>query len=86
MSFKQYFNAKQNARSISHLIIDEEQRIWCQNFVGQIFYVESDSLYLFEDSSKQTGSFPQYAVRGNELLVGLGAQLYHFDIGKGKEA
>ncbi|MEM8523789.1 MAG: histidine kinase [Bacteroidota bacterium] len=80
LSFKQYFNAKQNGRSISHLIVDKKQRVWCQNFVGQIFYVESDSMYLFKDFSKEVRAYPKFTVREDELLVGVNYQLYFFEL------
>ena len=34
---------------------DQEGRIWCVNFAGQVFYTEGDSLKLFRDVSEYTG-------------------------------
>jgi len=37
VEFKAYQNNLQSGRSISHIQIDKHQRVWCQNFSGQIF-------------------------------------------------
>ena len=41
---------------------DREGRIWCQNFMGQIFYVEEDSLKLFNDDSEFVKSSLHFSV------------------------
>ncbi len=60
--FKQYSYSKENGRSISELKFDFSGRLWCQNFTGQVFYVEGDSLRLFKDFSKELRIYPQFAV------------------------
>lgn len=60
--FKQYSYSKENGRSISELKFDFSGRLWCQNFSGQIFYIENDSLRLFKDFSKELRIYPQFAV------------------------
>ncbi|MEL6718909.1 MAG: histidine kinase [Bacteroidota bacterium] len=79
LSFKQYFHPQQNGRSISHLLLDREQRVWCQNFVGQLFYVESDSMHLFKDFSKEVRAYPKFSIREDELIAGVNNQLRYFD-------
>lgn len=71
VNFKQYIHSEQNGRSISHLIIDKQQRVWCQNFSGQIFYIHQDSIHLFKDFSKENASFPSYTVTDNQLIASL---------------
>lgn len=60
--FKQFNYAKENGRSKSELKFDFSGRLWCQNFTGQLFYVDGDSLILYKDFSKELRSYPQYAV------------------------
>lgn len=71
--FKQYNYPKENGRSISELKLDKQGRVWCQNFTGQIFFVEEDSLKLFKDFSKDFRTFPQYAI-DNSLNIWIAAE------------
>lgn len=52
-SYKAYKNANQNSRSISNLLFDSENVLWCRNFSGQIFKLLNDSLYLVADYSNR---------------------------------
>lgn len=67
--FKQYVHPEQNGVSVSNLIIDEQQRVWCQNFTGQVFYIEKDTMHLFKDFTKETSAFPNYNIQGNDFFV-----------------
>lgn len=60
--FKQFSYSKENGRSVSGLHVDAKGNLWCQNFAGQIFRVEKDSLVLFKDFSKELRVFPQFTV------------------------
>lgn len=60
--FKQFSYSKENGRSISGLHVDTKGNLWCQNFAGQIFRVEKDSLVLFKDFSNDMRVFPQFTV------------------------
>lgn len=80
VNFKQYIHPKQNGRSISHLIIDDKQRVWCQNFSGQIFYIYQDSIHLFKDFSKENASFPCYTIFNNQLITALKDSTRIYDI------
>lgn len=75
VSFKQYIHPEQNGRSISHLIIDKKQRVWCQNFAGQIFYIYQDSIHLFKDFSKESISFPKFTIFENKLFASIGEKI-----------
>lgn len=50
--------------SINYSSVQEDKtgRIWCQNFTGQLFYVENDSLLLFIDTKKRVSSSLSYSV------------------------
>lgn len=47
-TFKAYKNIQQKGTTLTHFIEDTKGRLWLQNFQGQLFYVEDDSLYYFE--------------------------------------
>jgi two-component sensor histidine kinase len=46
--FHSYFNEDAKNKGISGVFEDEEGQIWCLNFANQIFYVENDSLHLYQ--------------------------------------
>lgn len=48
--------------SYSYIQEDKEGRIWCQNFTGQIFYVENDSFYLFKNEEKSVVAMLSYTI------------------------
>ncbi len=48
------------SEEMSNIAEDPDGRIWANNFTGQIFYVENDSLKLFKDFSKNSGSYVTY--------------------------
>lgn len=64
--FKYFSNKSANGRAISNIKIDSGNRIWCQNFSGQIFYMEHDTLKLFKDFSSTTRVFPHYCIDKNQ--------------------
>ena len=41
VDFKHYMHSNQKGRSVSKLIVDEKERLWYQNFSGQIFFIEN---------------------------------------------
>ena len=83
--FKQYVHPKQNGVSISNLIIDEQQRIWCQNFTGQIFYIQNDTIHLFKDFTKETSAFPKFDIEDDNFTVVLPENLLTYDIDSKRE-
>lgn len=72
VKIKRYPNPVQNGRSISELKFDAAGRLWCQNFAGQVFYVNHDSLILFRDFSSEFRTFPQFTIdrEGNIWVAG----------------
>lgn len=60
VKFKSYPTNIGNSRSISEIRIDKNNKLWCQNFSGQIFSLLSNSLTLFIDYSNQLKSFPSF--------------------------
>ena len=50
--------------------VDTQDRIWCLNISGQIFYVENDKLILFKDLKKDlNGTLPELAIYDHQLVV-----------------
>ena len=61
--FKTYYHPKQRGKSFSYLQEDNKQRIWALNFAGQIFYIENDSMKLFEPFEKiYKSNFPRFCI------------------------
>lgn len=61
--FKLYYHQKQRGKSFSYFQQDKLGRIWCINFSGQLFYIEHDSLKLFEPYELQhQNSYPRYHI------------------------
>jgi len=58
--FVQYKNAGQNSVAISGLRFSGHNKLYCQNFFGQIFFAQGDSLHLFADVKEQVRSHPEF--------------------------
>lgn len=43
-----YTHPKMNGMAVSNVFEDGEGRIWCQNFIGQKFFIQTDSMFLAE--------------------------------------
>lgn len=69
--FKTYYHPKQRGKSFSYFIEDHQNRLWCINFAGQIFYIENDSMKLFEPFEQVYKSgFPRYTFdKDNKLWI-----------------
>lgn len=80
--FQRYKNTYQNAVAISGLRLSEDKKMFCQNFFGQLFYAEDDSMVLFADVKEQVKSHPEYTIdKERNVLIGLpnGILLYRAD-------
>lgn len=74
LEFKTYKNSQANNQSINGIIEDKDGTLWCYNFASQIFYFQSDSLYLLEAWEKvpieEKGQIYQFTYTpSNELLI-----------------
>ncbi|MDZ7933913.1 MAG: histidine kinase [Emticicia sp.] len=78
--FRLFSNKKQDGKSLSNLMEDGSGRIWCQNFSGQFFYTEGDSLQ-FCQQLKPIGSFYQGRILKGRYLFSIGSKnIRIFDI------
>lgn len=81
--FIQFKNLHQSSKAISHLVLDKNKKLWCQNFSGQIFSVSADSLKLEYDWSKLKANFPVYAIDHlNRVWISADNGLYCMKDGK----
>lgn len=81
-TIKNYSHFKQKGTSASRISEDKEGRIWFQNFNGQLFFVEEDTLQLFKIPSLE--SFHTYFVHEqdtvqNILWIATKDSLYKYD-------
>lgn len=68
---KLYSSKKQDGKSLSNLMEDANGRIWCQNFSGQFFYTEADSLHFCENLTP-IGTFYQGRILQGRYLFTMG--------------
>lgn len=66
--FKHYQNEEQRGRPLSNLLQDNAGKIWCQNFVGQFFYIENDTLKLSKHLEPTGMYIPAGILQGNTLV------------------
>lgn len=69
--FKLFSSKKQDGKSLSNLMEDGSGKIWCQNFSGQFFYTEADSLQFCQQLSP-IGSFFQGRILQGRYLMSMG--------------
>jgi ligand-binding sensor domain-containing protein len=84
--FKSYYHPKQRGKSFSMFKIDSRGRIWMVNFAGQLFYIENDTLKLFEPFEKYFKSgFPRFDIDNddNVWIASIGNPLLKYDTKKG---
>lgn len=63
------FNTReQTSKAVSHLMFDANKKLWCQNFSGQIFSVNTDSLRVELDWRKRQANFPVYTFDGENNI------------------
>ncbi|MCF8461591.1 MAG: histidine kinase [Flavobacteriales bacterium] len=76
-NFMQYQNTELSGRAISNLELDPMGRLWCGTFTGQIFFVENNSLKLFEDWSENEKQFPVFKTTEDGLWLTSDSGLHH---------
>lgn len=69
-SFKTYSFANAKSKSVANIAEDEHGRIWFKSFFGDIFYIENDSLKLFEPWNKlHLKGFPTISIHKDTLSI-----------------
>lgn len=78
--FRLFLNKNQDGKSLSNLMEDGDGRIWCQNFSGQFFYTQADSLQFCKHLTP-LGSFHQGRILQGRYLFSIGNKTVRvFDI------
>ncbi len=65
----QHFVHPDYSTDVSGLQQDTTGRIWCQNFSGQLFYVDNNELKLFYNYSQYENTFPTFLVRFPKIFA-----------------
>lgn len=77
--FKSFKNSNQNSRAVSNIRIDVDGKVWCQNFSGQLFYVDGDSLHYASERSIAQSNYPVYTVDENgDFYISSDSGIYVF--------
>lgn len=70
--FQPFKNLQQNSIAISGLTLSAGKRLYSQNFSGQIFYTDHDSLMLVADVKERTRAHPPFTIgKENDVWIGL---------------
>jgi len=70
VTFTNFYNSEQTSSALSGLLEDNEGRIWCYNFSGQMFYIENEKMQLFRDyDSKNETIIPRVLMFNNTLYI-----------------
>lgn len=83
--FERFENKAQRRIAMSNLIEGPKGRIWMRNFGGQIFYVEKDSLHLFElwSEYEKYQLLHSFSVDSdNQLWATARSTIYQYDLDK----
>lgn len=73
-------NTRQTGKAISHLTVAPDQKIWCQNFSGQIFSVQNNSLTQEYDWSNRKRNFPSFTFQGKTIFITGDSGIYCLDV------
>lgn len=60
-TFQKFSSGQQNSRSISFLNMDQQGRLWCKNFSGQVFCVKKDALQLVSERVSSAPALPHFS-------------------------
>lgn len=77
LNFIQFSNPLITALAMTDIVEDNQGRIWCHNFAGQIFYIERWKLnFLDSYDYKKENQTPAMVLCGDEILVTSEAGLF----------
>jgi hypothetical protein len=77
--FKHFNNVSQRGRSLTNIMETGDSVIWCQDFAGNFFYVQNDSLML-EQSIVSNGLYAPACIFNERYLVHPNTKyIYYFD-------
>ncbi|WP_405377177.1 histidine kinase [Nonlabens sp. Asnod3-A02] len=69
-NYKTFSHPEKRGLSVFEIHVDQQDRIWCVNISGQIFYVQNDEMVLFKDLQNDLkGNLPELAIYDHQLVV-----------------
>jgi len=74
-----YTHPKMNGAAVSNVFEDSVGRIWCQNFIGQIFFVLNDSMHLEERLPVSGNYAPMVMDTDGHIISGFGHQVTFYE-------
>lgn len=87
--FTLFTNSRSRGTATTGLSEDNNGRIWCSNFSGQVFYTEGDSLLLFEPWEKrykQSYADVTYDGKNSIYISNFKNKIYKYSIDKQEES
>ncbi len=72
---RQYTHPKMNGTAVSNVFEDNQGRMWCQNFIGQKFFVIADSMHVAEKLPVDGNYSPVLQNAEGELFIGSAEKL-----------
>ncbi|TAD82957.1 MAG: hypothetical protein EAY75_15535 [Bacteroidetes bacterium] len=79
--FKYYANPTQRSKAATGLHQDDKGRVWAFNFFGEVFYVEGDSLKMFEafNSAETDNQISMaWSPQNSAFVITTNASIYHY--------
>jgi hypothetical protein len=73
-----YTHPKMNGSAVSNVFEDSFGRIWCQNFIGQLFYVLNDSMYA-DSRLPLSGNYAPMMMDGGHIVSGFGRKVTYYE-------
>ncbi|MBI1183512.1 hypothetical protein GC194_04540 [bacterium] len=88
LEFEPYTHKNAKASAVGNLVLDEQNRLWCQNFSDQIFYVQNGKMHEF--TAHQNSSCEKFTSFGVDaygvwLCHKQGSCILRFEIESGKK-
>lgn len=80
--FKHYYNYIQSSRSLTSIQFDYKGRVWCQNFAGEVLYLENEELHIETRIEKMNAYSPIFLLEKRYLYYSTDKQVKVFDIQK----
>ena len=80
-NFRTYSHPEKRGLSVFEINIDSQNRVWCINISGQVFYVENGKMILFKDFKDELkGQLPQFTVSNHTVVLRTSRQILVVDI------
>lgn len=82
--FRHYYNNIQSSRSLTSIYFDYKGRVWCQNFAGEVLYLENEELHIETRIEKMNSYSPVFLLEKRYLYYNTDNEVKVLDIQKGE--